>query len=72
MKFKIKFLRGEVFATPFIYIPFGVIPNGMIFLYQNKEYKIIDCVYLARDEGEKNIINDNDKEVLPVLTVVEL
>lgn len=67
MKFKIKLYRGDVFATVFIYIPFAVVPINTIFEYNEKLYKIIDCVFTASDTN--SVVEDSQ---LATLTVVEI
>lgn len=73
MKFKIKLYRGEIFATPIINMPFALNPNGYVFSYNGKTYKIIDAVFIGYDEGIQlsNNTTPND-EYLPILTVVEI
>ena len=70
MKTKIKFYRGEVFATPVIQIPFAVNPVGIIFAYNEKIYKIIDAIYPGYDITKDQPITE--EQGMPTFTVVEI
>ncbi len=66
MKTKLRLLRGEIFATVFLWC--HTLSAGILFTYNKKQYKVIEVMHLATDE----VLSNNDDSFIPELIVVEI